>query len=283
VPVAFQQSCVFIFNEMVKDRENKMKESLKIMGLNKYMYALAYLLQRMMWATLTTLLMTMMTFTLNADSISFGQAMKLFLAVWLLAVDMLGVSLVLQNFFSDSKLAAICAPFALFLPTGVAMLGIIQPAVNGSPNNWVQYLFWIPTFPFEVVLTSIFQPNTVEFFFQESPAWAWTALVLLTPLYFLLHIYLEAIIPNAYGINSPCCFCLRRKRSDDDSEVEEFDANAVQNLKRSTILNDDEGAALMDNTVGNKLISGTQLRRSSARRQSESLKSFSPSDPIQLQ
>ena len=27
-PVAFQQSCVFIFNEMVKDRESKMKESL---------------------------------------------------------------------------------------------------------------------------------------------------------------------------------------------------------------------------------------------------------------
>lgn len=43
-PVAFQQSCVYIFNEMVKDRQNKMQESLKIMGLNKYMYALSFLI-----------------------------------------------------------------------------------------------------------------------------------------------------------------------------------------------------------------------------------------------
>ena len=34
-PAAFQQSCLFILNTMVKDKENKMKETLKIMGLNK--------------------------------------------------------------------------------------------------------------------------------------------------------------------------------------------------------------------------------------------------------
>ena len=48
-------------------------------------------------------------------------------------------------------------PFLLFLPTGVAMFAIIDPVTNvGHTNNWVQYLFWLPTFPFEVVLTAIF-------------------------------------------------------------------------------------------------------------------------------
>ena len=57
-PAAFQQSCIYIFNEMVKDRETKMKESLKIMGLNKYMYALSFLLQRAIWVAFTCFIMS---------------------------------------------------------------------------------------------------------------------------------------------------------------------------------------------------------------------------------
>ncbi len=155
-PVAFQQSCVFIFNEMVKDRETKMKESLKIMGLNKYMYALSFLIQRAIWTTLSCLIISMMTYFLNSDQISLSQGLTLFVALWLLAVDFLGLSLVIQNFFRDPKLAAICAPFLLFLPTGIAMLGIITPVTSHQPNAWIQYLFWLPTFPFEVILTQVF-------------------------------------------------------------------------------------------------------------------------------
>ena len=43
-PFAFLFSCIYIFSEMVQERENRMKESLKIMGLNKYMYPLSIML-----------------------------------------------------------------------------------------------------------------------------------------------------------------------------------------------------------------------------------------------
>ena len=110
---------------MVKERETRMKESLKIMGLNKWMYALSFLVQRGIWVSVTVLILTMMTYFVNTEYINFGQAVKLFIALWLLAIDTLGMSLVVQNFFSNSKLAAMVAPFLLFLPTGIAMLGII--------------------------------------------------------------------------------------------------------------------------------------------------------------
>ena len=58
---------------MVKDRETKMKESLKIMGLNKYMYALSFLLQRAIWVTFTCLIMSIMIFLMNGDYLDFGQ------------------------------------------------------------------------------------------------------------------------------------------------------------------------------------------------------------------
>jgi len=55
---------------------------------------------------------------------------------------------------------------------------------------------------------------------------AWAALVLQTPIYFFLHIYTEAVLPDAYGVTESCCFCFRRgKRSYDDYalDIEEDD------------------------------------------------------------
>lgn len=253
-PVAFQQSCVFIFNEMVKDRETKMKESLKIMGLNKYMYALSFLVQRAMWTTVTCFIIALMTYIVNSDLIDFQQAITLFFAIWLLAVDMLGLSLVIQNFFTDPKLAAICAPFLLFLPTGIAMLGIITPVTTLEPNNWIQYLFFLPTFPFEVILTSVFQPEQQSFFFVVSAGWAWASLVLLCPIYFFIHIYLEAIIPDAYGVTESCCFCIRGKKQVAVSEVDEHDfmADTYKDDNKNSTINvlEDEDDQLVDAELG---------------------------------
>ena len=52
------------------------------------------------------------------------------------------MSLVLQNFFSDPKLASISAGFILFLPAGVALLALIGPTSSLTKgdfeaNNWV--------------------------------------------------------------------------------------------------------------------------------------------------
>jgi len=48
--------------------------------------------------------------------------------------------------------------------------------------------------------------------------------VLLSPIYFFLHIYFEAIVPDAYGVTESCCFCLRRSnRHADPSPEEDYD------------------------------------------------------------
>ena len=137
------------------------------------------------------------------------------------------MSLVLQNFFTDPKLASISAGFILFLPAGVALLALIGPVSSITKedfeaNNWVQYLYFLPTFPFEVVLTSIFAAEGQPDLFETSSEVAWVVLVLLTPCYYFLHIYLESVIPDAYGINESCCFCFRRKQpiaEEDDDEI----------------------------------------------------------------
>ena len=79
-------------------------------------------------------------------------------------------------------------------------------------------MFWLPTFPHEVILCSIFKPNNTFFMI---PTWsAWLALLLTSPVYFLVHTYLELIIPDAYGITKPCCFCFMKAPKQEAMTIE---------------------------------------------------------------
>ena len=205
-PAVFQQSCLFILNTMVKDKESKMKESLKIMGLNKVVYGLSYLAMQAVYISLTSACMAVSVYAFNTEQLTAPAGLGLFAATWLLGLNFLGMCLVLQNFFSSPKLAPMLGPVILFLPTGVALFAALGQLVSGIQNTWIQYMFWLPTFPYEVIICALFQPGN-NFF--VVPTWvAWVTLVVLTPLYFLVHLWLEAIIPDAYGITKPCCFCL---------------------------------------------------------------------------
>ena len=267
-----------------------MAESLKIMGLNRYMYALSFLLTRTMWVSLTTLIMSVMVFIINSDFITFGMFIQIFLSLWLLAVSNLGLSLVAQNMFKDVKLASICAPFMLFLPTGVALLCVITPITTGSPNTWVQYLYFLPTFPFEVILADIFQIPGSMVYFETSPTIAWVVLAIQTPIYFFIHIYLDAIIPDSYGVTQTCFYCCKRRRSQgsDDQHDEEADSEEVDlnESKMSSTIQDQEARDQLPDTTDleSRLLSPepetSAKQPSMKRRDTEGRKAFNSSDPI---
>ena len=77
------------------------------------------------------------------------------------------------------------------------------------------------------MLTSIFQPIEGVELFKTSSEVAWCVLVILLPCYYFLHIYLESVLPDAYGINETCCFCFRSKKpiavEDEDVEIKAND------------------------------------------------------------
>lgn len=116
----------------------------------------------------------------------------------------------------------------------------------------------MPTFPFEVVLTEIFKfesddPNipTLEFF-NINAGVAWAFLVLLTPIYFFLHIWLEAIIPDAYGVTESCCFCFRSSRVHRHDEEDLLDDEIFHNdsIKSNASIQDRNSRPLADEENG---------------------------------
>ena len=52
-------------------------------------------------------------------------------------MGMLGVTMLLQNFFKNSSLIAMVVPFVFFIPTGVALTIILGPIVSTEVNTWV--------------------------------------------------------------------------------------------------------------------------------------------------
>jgi hypothetical protein len=58
ITVSFAASCVFILNQVVVDKENKMRESLKIMSTTRSAYTMSYFLTQALFAVVTALFVT---------------------------------------------------------------------------------------------------------------------------------------------------------------------------------------------------------------------------------
>ena len=78
---------------MVKDKENKMKETLKIMGLETWVYSIAFLVQRGIWMTLPTVFLCVFIFLFNKGRYDLSTVIVLFIALWFFGMGMLAVAM----------------------------------------------------------------------------------------------------------------------------------------------------------------------------------------------
>lgn len=113
----------------------------------------------------------------SSDFYDFGDIGPLFVALWMLGMGMCSFAMFLQNFFKNSKLAPMVLPFLFFVPTGVAMTILLGPILTGTVNEYIQYLFWFPTFPFTVILVELLAMDEGVYFTTSYSA-AWVMLVL---------------------------------------------------------------------------------------------------------
>jgi hypothetical protein len=83
-------------------------------------------------------------------------------------------------------------------------------------ENWMMLGYPLPHFTFGIVLFEFFIDHGLPTLVYRvimplriGPVW--TANCLTIVIYLGLYIYLDAIIPNKYGIAQSCCFCLKGK------------------------------------------------------------------------
>ncbi len=96
---------------IVEEKETKMRELMKIMGLKDWIHRLTWFLVAFilfLWIAITSTIITNITFLTNSNGL------LIFLYFFLFLLSEIAFSFLLSVFFSNSKLAAIIAPVVLF-------------------------------------------------------------------------------------------------------------------------------------------------------------------------
>ena len=98
-PFVYQSSTNYVANELVRDKETKMKETLKIMGLKPWIYSLSFLVQQGLWLIIPCLSMTITIYIFCSEVIDAADMAAIFFSLWFYSLGMLSLTMVLSNFF----------------------------------------------------------------------------------------------------------------------------------------------------------------------------------------
>ena len=114
---------------------------------------------------------------------------------------------------------------------------------------------------------------------NQSLIAAWAALILSLPVYYLLYVYLDQVVPNTFGISKSCCFCFKKRRAAANDIRDTLKNSKIQELDESRgklevdhhLTEDNEVPFLINNNVrlflmmkSNRILSNCKTSRKSS-------------------
>lgn len=94
-PVASYQQMIALVTEMTTERQNKMSETLKILGLDQYIYAISHLSIRSIYSTFLALILSVFIYLYNNEYMEISQFASLACALILLCLGNLTLVLII--------------------------------------------------------------------------------------------------------------------------------------------------------------------------------------------
>ena len=109
ITLSFAGSCTFILNQIVIDKESKMRESLKIMSASRLSYTLSYFFTQGFFVIFSTMFVTYGFYWSQSNtygpSLVGSSYMMMAKAIFCFGLALISVSMTLSTLFTDSKLA----------------------------------------------------------------------------------------------------------------------------------------------------------------------------------
>ena len=140
----------------------------------------------------------------------------LFFAFQFLGLNITALSMAMSTAFTDSKLSTQIGIFVLFIPASLmffAYVSIISNSIGAvfdqKPYYGEEYLplgYVLPHFTFGIILLEFLVDHGIPMIFYRAivplnPLSAWICTILTPVFYICLYVYLDAIVPNKYGIH----------------------------------------------------------------------------------
>lgn len=209
IPSMFSLGQRFILDNMVTEKANKTRETLRLMSLSRFSYASSFFLFQGLISFIQGIVIGIgfgfnkTLFTVNPVS----QAAQFCVAVVLYSLGSIPFCMAASTFFSDAKLANMVGGLFLLIPQLLFVYLSTQPA----PTCFGIYaLYWVPVMPACSIFSSLTvvegEGSIVSLKWLSVPA-TWASMVVNIPLWILIYIYLDSVMPSDFGIHKHPCFC----------------------------------------------------------------------------
>ena len=205
---------------LVREKEKKIKEGMKVMGLNLSAYYLSWIIHYIVVYTIIALLWTALTG--NAGSAwRYSNKGLILLWYWLFCLCLIGMAFFVSAFFSKARPAVLSSLVFFFLLSFVEIPFLAS--MDPNPSVLAKTLA-----SFSPIAAMSFSGNTILAFEAQEVgltsdnintlyggycvAIAMGFFIIDMLIFLLLGIYIDQVWPSAFGVRKHPLFCLRRSR-----------------------------------------------------------------------
>lgn len=201
----------FISNS-VSEKETKIREAMKIMGLEDFPYWFTWFTYYLIITTIQCIILLLLTLPI----FEYSNKFLVFMYFWLYGMSLFGFGVLVTSFFSSAKTAAICGTMAFFFTSFLN-----QPVSSDTLNENVKNLASI----FPIIAVQLAGTNMLEFeasgvgltFDNASELYynyrfstcLWMNIISFF-LFGIVGLYLENVLPAAVGVRKPFYFPLTK-------------------------------------------------------------------------
>ncbi|KAL2633831.1 hypothetical protein R1flu_005310 [Riccia fluitans] len=194
---------------IVEEKENRAKETMRIMGLKPWVFSCSWLLT---YLVVFLLVSVSVSIVLKLTYFPESDIAVVFTLFFLFTASLIPFGFFLSVFFSKSKLAAIVAPFAHFAAIMPRYIFFRSNSGQAIPGKSAVALLPSTAFTFGVDLLGQYEGANVGLtwanVWEDEFSMAWIFILLTTDflLYGMLAWYLEQVLPSEYGGRLPPWF-----------------------------------------------------------------------------
>ena len=191
-----------IFIDLVLEKSQKFKETLKIMGLHQISFTISWLLTFYIIGVLIEVVMIVTLYYGNVVNLT-RNLPKLLLAYFLYMIAAIHMAFCVTSLFSDPKKSIKLGSLILSISCLVYFLVTYAPT-----PLWLSYILsLIPQANVSLTLMVLQPTRDYNFTYDEDVALGIQGFNVF--FYFFLYLYLEEVVQNQYGISKSSCFCFK--------------------------------------------------------------------------
>ena len=263
IPLSF-----YVF-KIVKEKENKIKEGMKIMGMSEFDYFLSYFIQYFIENLIYSICNSLILYYKIFKHVNFWF---IFLLFFLFGMNIFSLIIFFQSFMNKTRIAMILSILFYFL-----MFFISNPISNENVSHFVKIIFsFFPqsALQFGIDIFSKFEVNFISFnksylnmmFGNYKIIDLYVMLIVDFFIYLILGIYFENVVSHEFGIKKKWNFFCDKKfwkknNFNDDDKIKDdiniYNENSI--IKKNDILINENIVSTPKLNLNNKLDSSIKI------------------------